>query len=316
MKLNIVKVLLLFSFIISFCNALDLINDLKDRKRDISYYLKVKNIERDIKFNKKRRTLDVYYNKDDVKTLKPVVIFYHGGVWYQGDKIKFTKFGTLVEENDYIGVVPNYILFPLGSMEDMVTDVYTSIKWTYENIKKYGGDPERIIVSGHSAGAHLILLTLFKAYNNMKNEGKELEALPALEKLVLFSGPYDFDDYDIFNKSDVNEEADDGIVEQLVKVLFRTRNPSPYDIVKDMGSETVKDSFNVKKYIFYQTSADDQVPEKSAVKMMKELKRVTGEKIEIQYIWNKEGYAHNAVTAGIRSDDKDQADLYLSLLQL
>eukprot|EP00833_Pecoramyces_ruminatium_P003901 jgi/Orpsp1_1/1177933/evm.model.c7180000063402.1 len=315
MKLNITNFVLLLTLVVSFCNALSF-NDIINRKRDIENYIKVKNIARDIKFNSKRRSLDVYYKKDDVKTLKPVVIFYHGGTWYQGDRIKFTKFGTLVEENDYIGVVPNYILFPFGNMEDMITDVYTSIKWTYENIKKYGGDPERIIVSGHSSGAHLILLTLFKAYNYMDNEGNTLEPLPALEKVVLLSGPYDFDDYAICNSTDIDEEADDGIVEQLVKILFNTKNPSPHDIVKDMATDSVEDSFNVKKFIFYYPSNDSEVPESSARKMIKQLKRVGGENIEIQYVYNEDGFDHTSITVGVRSGDKEQSDLYLSLLKL
>jgi len=316
MKLNITKLFILISLFISFSNALDLINDLKDRKRDIEYYLKVKDIARDIKFNKKKRSLDVYYKKSEVDTLKPVVIFYHGGTWYQGDRIKFTRFGSLLDANDYIGVIPNYVLFPFGSMEDMVTDIYTSIQWTYENIKKYGGDPERIIVSGHSAGAHLFLLTLFKAYNQIKNEGKILDPLPTIEKAVLLSGPYDFDDYDIFNKSDIDHEADDGFVETLVKVLLRTRNPSPYDIVKDMADNSVEDSFNVKKFIFYYTNNDSDVPEQSSKKMIRELQRVGGDNIEIQYVYNEDGFVHNAITVGVRSGDQEQEDIYLSLLEL
>jgi len=315
MKLNFIKFVFLFSFILSFCSADSFIEKIKERKRDIENYLKVKDIARDIKFNDKKRSLDVYYKKDEIKTLKPVVIFYHGGTWYQGDRIKFTKFGSLLEENDYIGVIPNYILFPFGSMEDMVNDVYTFIKWTYENIKKYGGDPNRIIVSGHSSGAHLITLTLFKAYNYMTNDGITLEPLPALEKVLLLSGPYDFDDYAIFKKTEIDEEVDQGIVEQLVKVLFRTKSVSPHDIVKSMTTNSVKDSFNVKKFIFYYTAGDQKVPKQSAEKLMAQMKRVCPT-INIDYIYNTNNYAHSDIVNGPRFDDQVQEDIYMSLIRL
>jgi acetyl esterase/lipase len=316
MKSTIFIKVLLLSLLVSFCSAGNIIDELKERKRDIENYLKVKDIKREIKFNSKKRTLDVYYKKDEIQDLKPVVIFFYGGTWYRGDRIKFTKFGSLLEENDYIGVIPNYILFPFGDMEDMVNDIYTSIKWTYENIEKYGGDPHRITVAGHSAGAHLISLSLLKAYNYMENDDKTLQPLPEIEKLVLLHGPFDFDDYSLIKNSLPEEDADDTFVEQLVKVLLRTKDVSPYDIIKSMDDNSVDDSFNVKKFIFYYTGGDNDVPERSAKKFMKQLNRVCGKNVEIQYVFNEKDYAHNAITVGIRSGDEEHANIFLSLLKL
>ncbi|ORY25409.1 alpha/beta-hydrolase [Neocallimastix californiae] len=292
-----IKFLFLLVLALSFCNAKSIsnyINDLKERKRDIEFYLKVTDIERDITFNDKKRTLDVYYKKEEeIEELKPVVIFIYGGTWHEGDKVKFTKVGSLLKDNDYISVIPNYILFPIGGFEDMVNDIYTSIQWTYENIEKYGGDPKRIIF--------------------MKNLRKELEPLPELEKVILLSGPYDFDDYSKL-KNYLGKDIENSLLEQFVKVLFRTKDVSPYDIVKAMGDNSVDDGFNVKKFILYYTSKDDKIPEISVHKLMNQMKRVS-ENVNIEYIY-REGFTHDAITSGMRNDKQEQIDYFLYLLEL
>ncbi|OUM67346.1 hypothetical protein PIROE2DRAFT_5206 [Piromyces sp. E2] len=286
----LIKFVLLISLTFTFCQA-NLISNIKERKRDYENYLKAKN------------------GKDE---LKPVVIFIYGGTWHQGDKVKFTKFGTLLEENGYVGVLPTYVLFPYGGMEDMVYDVYTAIKWTFDNIQKYGGDPNRITVAGHSAGAHLVALTLFKSYNYMENKKEIMKPLPQIEKVLLLSGPYDFDDFAKVKKL-FGKELKSSILEQLVRLLFRTKNVSPYDIVYDMPDKSVDDGFNVNKFVFYYTSLDTRVPKSSAEKLMKEMKRVS-ENVNIKYIY-KEGYIHEAITVGIRTGDEEQAKNFINLVQ-
>ncbi|ORX77566.1 alpha/beta-hydrolase [Anaeromyces robustus] len=312
----IAKLLLVFTLYVSLCSAgyfKDKITDFKDRQRDLKYYKGIENIERDIRYNSKDRLLDVFYRKEEVDKKKPVVVFFYGGSWKLGDKIKFSRVGTLLEENDYVAVVPTYILFPFGGFDDMVEDVYKSIKWTYENIEKYGGDPNRITIAGHSAGAHLMALSLFKSYYYMENKGKTLQPLPKLEKFVSLAGPYDFDDYSLVKKF-FGTEMDNSFLETLCKAVFRSKDVSPYDIIKAKEDNSVDDSFNVKKFVFYYTSLDKEVPECSAKKLMTQLKRVS-ENINIEYVY-KEGYVHNAITVGMRAGDKEQGEIFLSLLKL
>ncbi|ORX79652.1 alpha/beta-hydrolase, partial [Anaeromyces robustus] len=86
------------------------------------------------------------------------VIHIYGGYWITNSKISYTNIGSLLEESGYIAVLPNYILFPNGTIEDMVDDIYNAIQWTFKNISKYGGDPNQISISAHSSGAHLTAL--------------------------------------------------------------------------------------------------------------------------------------------------------------
>ncbi|KAG4100277.1 alpha/beta-hydrolase [Neocallimastix lanati (nom. inval.)] len=117
-------------------------------------------------------TLDVYYDENDINNLKPVIIYVHGGAWMFGNKNKNTGVGNLLIREGYIGVNPNYVLFSRGSMDDMVDNIYKAIQWTYKNISKYGGNKNKIILSGHSSGAHLAALTTFKSSLGIENNGK------------------------------------------------------------------------------------------------------------------------------------------------
>eukprot|EP00833_Pecoramyces_ruminatium_P010491 jgi/Orpsp1_1/1184523/evm.model.c7180000089879.1 len=295
----------------------DIAKELKDFKKDVEYYAKVKNIKRDISFNK-WRSLDVYYDKNEkVDELKPVILYIYGGTWKKGNKIKYTKIGTLLEENDYIAVLPNYGVFPWGGMEDMVYDVYTAAEWTFKNIKKYGGDPNKVTICGHSAGAHLIALTLFKSYNRMLNNGKELAPLPHFEKVLFLAGPFDFDDIGVATATAELEEVEEvngGMLETALSYLFRTKNVSPYDIVRDMPDNSALDSFNVGRFVFYYTTGDSLVPAQTAPKLIKHMKRVCPD-INIQYIV-KEGYEHSDIVNGVRFDDQEQIDIFMTLIRL
>jgi len=91
----------------------------------------------------------------------PVFFFVHGGAWVQGDKNFFgiySAMGRLAAQNGMIGVVISYRLSPKVRHPSHAEDVARAISWTTKNIKKYGGDPEKIILCGHSAGGHLVSL--------------------------------------------------------------------------------------------------------------------------------------------------------------
>ncbi len=90
----------------------------------------------------------------------PVLVFLHGGYWRGLDKREhafvapaFTRQGTCV-------VIPNYALCPAVTLPQIVLQMVQALAWTWRNIAKYGGDPQRIAVAGHSAGGHLAAMML------------------------------------------------------------------------------------------------------------------------------------------------------------
>ncbi len=88
----------------------------------------------------------------------PVVIFIHGGYWDEGNKNIYGFLGRNFAKKNVVTVIPNYTLSPKGNYDTMAKEVAAAIKWTYENIEKYNGNPNQIFLMGHSAGGHLIAL--------------------------------------------------------------------------------------------------------------------------------------------------------------
>lgn len=101
--------------------------------------------------------LDVYAPRK-IKEPKKILIFVHGGNWVHGKKSIYPFFGKGMARKGVIGVVINYRLSPAANYEGMATDVAEAVKWVKDNCPSFGGDPDNIYISGHSAGAQLAAL--------------------------------------------------------------------------------------------------------------------------------------------------------------
>ncbi|MDP6391085.1 MAG: alpha/beta hydrolase [Alphaproteobacteria bacterium] len=90
----------------------------------------------------------------------PVHIYIHGGFWRSRDKADFSYVaGPLVEAGAAVAVV-NYALCPDVTLDEIVRQMRACCAWLWRNAADHGGDPERIHVSGHSAGGHLVAILL------------------------------------------------------------------------------------------------------------------------------------------------------------
>jgi acetyl esterase/lipase len=123
------------------------------------FYVEYPHLARDVIFDPQLEPrLDVY--SPEQAGDYPVLIFIHGGSWKDYDKKLFALVAMRLLPLDMVLVIPNYTLHPNATYERMATEVAAAVSWTLENIQDYGGDPQRIILAGHSAGAHLSGLAL------------------------------------------------------------------------------------------------------------------------------------------------------------
>jgi acetyl esterase/lipase len=100
--------------------------------------------------------LDLYIPK--AVSSAPVIFPVHGGALSQGDRDEEVFVGQRFAAAGYLTVVISYRLTPQVSHPEHIQDVATAFAWVKRNIKQHGGDPNRIIIIGHSAGAYLAAL--------------------------------------------------------------------------------------------------------------------------------------------------------------
>lgn len=100
--------------------------------------------------------LDVYAPPADVN--HPVLVWVHGGGWTRGDKAQVGAKPERFTREGYVFVSVNYRLSPTVTHPAHVQDIAAAVAWVHGNIKNHGGDPNRIFLAGHSAGAHLVAL--------------------------------------------------------------------------------------------------------------------------------------------------------------
>lgn len=131
-------------------------------------------IKKDIRYTDSdhaRHVLDVYSPKN-AKDL-PVVFWIHGGGWQAGDKSDVQHKPHWFNDQGFVFVSTNYRLLPEVDMGTLIRDVAKSVRWVHEHIAEYGGDPKRMLIMGHSAGAQLAAI-LCTDDRYLKDEGLSL----------------------------------------------------------------------------------------------------------------------------------------------
>ena len=170
-------------FLLSLCFSLAVLSvvQAQDVKRDIPYATPAA----------ERQLLDIYTPKDAAKGSKklPVVFWIHGGGWQTGDKSSVQGKPQAFVDRGFVFVSTNYRLLPNVDMETIIRDVAKSLGWVHKHIGEYGGDANRILVMGHSAGAQLAAIVCIDD-RYLKAEGVPFTALKGCV-------PVDGDTYDI-----------------------------------------------------------------------------------------------------------------------
>ena len=134
-----------------------------------------------------RQRLDVYAPKGGAAGA-PVLVFFYGGGWNSGRRQDYAFAGRALASRGFLTVVPDYRLVPQVRYPDFLTDCAAAVSWAHAHAAAYGGDPDRIVLAGHSAGAYnAVMLALDRRY--LREVGVDSRLIRAAAGL---SGPYDF----------------------------------------------------------------------------------------------------------------------------
>ncbi|XP_029646891.1 uncharacterized protein LOC115220853 [Octopus sinensis] len=131
---------------------------------------------KNLTYGRNDKQLDIYlpvgaYKED---SLKPVLIYVFGEGWSTGDKnMCGLVCSQIADQVDAVVCCPNYSLYPQGCADDMVQDVVDAISWIHNCIHKYGGNKEKIILIGHSCGAHLCVMAILELLHGELRLGRQ-----------------------------------------------------------------------------------------------------------------------------------------------
>ena len=137
----------------------------------LRYYLFDVNVIKNIEYGKGikyRNVLDVYKPHNSCARKSPTIVFVGGGAWIIGYKLWSSLCGRVLSQQNFTVVIPDYRNFPQGNLIDMESDLMACLQWVIINIDQYGGDPNNIILTGQSAGAHIGMYTLLELFQNSR----------------------------------------------------------------------------------------------------------------------------------------------------
>lgn len=144
-----------------------------------------------VAFGSQGQSLDIW-TPERAEGPLPVVIFWYGGGWAKGDRTSYAFAGRALAKAGFLVVIPDYRKVPDVHFPAFLDDGAEAVAWVEGNIARYQGDPARVAVMGHSAGAYQAVMLALDA-KRLVAAGAD----PAIIKAgVGLSGPYDFYPFD------------------------------------------------------------------------------------------------------------------------
>jgi acetyl esterase/lipase len=133
-----------------------------------------------------REKLDIYQPAPSAGSgAAPIVVFFYGGNWKAGERADYRFLGEALASRGAIVLIPDYRLYPEVTYPAFLSDNAAAMKWAFDNARSLGGDPSKVYVMGHSAGAYnAAMMALDPRWLGAQRE--------RLAGFIGIAGPYDF----------------------------------------------------------------------------------------------------------------------------
>ena len=177
-------------------------------------------------------SMDVYKPRITMGAKAPVVVFFYGGSWQRGKRSQYQFVGQRLADNGVLAVVADYRTYPAATFPGFMDDAARAVRRAHDDAAGWGGDPDRLFIAGHSAGAQIAAL-LATDPRYLHAHGMEPDALAGV---IGISGPYDFnvtgDLVDVFGSPSLWPRAQ--------AVNFVDGNEPPFLLLHGTGDRVVE----------------------------------------------------------------------------
>ena len=175
-----VPLLLLLTAFLSACSPLGGFNALVPTDSGVD------RIARDVAYGAgPRQSLDIFAPTSKATGSRPIIVYLYGGSWQSGSKEEYGFAARALAAGGFVVAMPDYRLVPAVRFPSFVEDCAAAVKWVRANAARYGGDSDRIVLVGHSAGAYnAAMLAVDERYLGADRA--------AVRGVVGLAGPYDF----------------------------------------------------------------------------------------------------------------------------
>lgn len=135
----------------------------------------------------------------------PILVYFHGGSWAVGSKDGYSFLGRAFAARGFVTIIPNYRLYPEARYPSFLEDCAEAVAWARAHAAEIGGDPDRIVLVGHSAGGYnAAMLALDERWLEAANVPRA-----AILAWAGIAGPYDFLPLDVASTQRTFGEAED-----------------------------------------------------------------------------------------------------------
>ncbi|MEO5628336.1 MAG: alpha/beta hydrolase [Thermomonas sp.] len=133
-------------------------------------------------------SMDIYRPRQATSSPAPVVVFFYGGSWKRGERAQYKFVGQRLADNGVLAVIADYRTYPQAKFPAFMDDAARAVRRVHDEAAGWGGDPDRMFIAGHSAGAQIAAL-LATDPRYLQAHGMQPKQLAGV---IGLSGPYDF----------------------------------------------------------------------------------------------------------------------------